>query len=267
MPGLPVGIYECYVKAVHEDDRVIDVVSRGGATFSRVSYLLPWISANGSGLDLVPKTGDKCVVLASPRPRKASSGRYVICIGFKLPVTPNAPGQELGERIQGLPAGSMGFRSVTEDGNEALLLLTRGGTAIIGANTGCRTLYSPVDSSVIHLFNNWEMTGPGGFVKWTRQAGESAVVYEAEYRTEVESEQSGPQRVHIKIDGAEGDPVAVTVHAGDTERPYLRVRVSSDGEAFIEGEQININGRAGVNIDGAEIKIKGRQVLSQGDPI
>ena len=276
MPGLPVEIYECQVRGVHEDDRVIDAVSRTGALFQGVSYLLPWISADGSGIDFVPKVGDQCLILASavpranprgaPFPGQVERGRYVICIGFKLPVTKGAAGLCLGGRLAGLPQGSMGFRAVSEDGNEALLLLTRGGTAIIGANEGCRTLYSPVDSSIIHIFNNWELNGPGGHIKWTRVSGQGHVQYEAEYRTEAIAEQSA-MRVNVNIGVDDANPVDVTVSTGPGARPYLRVRVSSSGEAFIEGEIINIVGRAGVNIDGAEVKIKNRQVLGQGDPI
>ena len=276
MPGLPVEIYECHVQAVHEDDLVIDVKSRGGAEFRGVSYLLPWITANGSGIDLVPKNGDQCVILASrpptsnqsgaPRAGGSDRGRYVVCIGFKLPVTPGAGGRELGGRIPGLPQGSMGFRVVSEDGNEALLLITRGGTVLLGANEGCRTLYSPVDSSIIHIFNNWELNGPGGFVRWTRVEGETAVKYEAEYRTEVEADQTA-MRIGVRVDGAGANPIDIIMHNGDESRPSLRVRIDVNGEAHVEGEIINITGRAAVNIDGAQVKIKNRQVLGQGDPI
>jgi hypothetical protein len=271
MPGLHVRLYECQVTGVHENDRVLDAQSRSGRSFRQTSYLLPWISANGSGIDLIPKTGDHCLILATPQPThnrlgKDLPGSFSVCIGFKVPMGLGG-GQEQGGRLQNLPQGSMGFRVVAESGNEALLLLTRGGTAIIGAGGTCRTLYSPIDKSIIHLFDNWELSGPGGFVKWTREKGKGDVRYHAQYRTKVEGAEF---TVDIAIDNGGGlqspDPVSLTVHR-DGGRPYLRVRVDVNGEAHIEGESINIFGRAGVNIDGAEVKIKNRQVLAQGDPI
>lgn len=271
MPGLRVRLYECQVTGVHENDRVLDAQSRIGRSFRQVSYLLPWISANGSGIDLIPKSGDHCIILATPQPvhnrlSKNLPGSFSVCIGFKLPVGMDG-GLEQGGRFQNLPQGSMGFRIMAEGGNEAILLLTRGGTAIIGAGGTCRTLYSPIDKSIIHLFENWELNGPGGFVKWTRQKGKNDVHYQARYQTKVRDAEF---TVDVVIDNAGGlqspDPVSVTVHR-DGGRPYLQVRVDADGEAHIEGESIHILGRAGVTIDGAQVKIKNRQVLAQGDPI
>lgn len=275
MPGLRTRIYECHVTGVHELDRVIDARSRSGRVFKQIGYLLPWISANGSGIDIVPKTGDQCLVLATPEaPRgrqgppaaREKSASFAVCIGFKVPVSVNSQGLELGERLSSLPQGSMGLRTLSEDGNEALLLLTRGGTALIAANSGCRTLYSPVDSSIIHLFNNWEMNGPGGHVKWMRREGSDVVKYEAQYRVGT-AEDTGV-RVDVRVGGeGEDDPVDIVVGTPDHQYPYLRVRVDANGEAHVEGESINITGRANVNIDAPQVMIKNRQVLDQGDPI
>jgi len=264
MPGLNVKIYECYVTGVHANDRILDANSKGGTVFRGASYLLPWISMNGSGIDCIPKTGDNCIIL-STTPSNDSQGRLSFCIGFKLPASEAYNGLELGQRIEGLPQGSMGFRAVAEDGNEALVLLTRGGTAVIGANGVCRTLYSPVDSSVITIFNNWELSGPGGFVKWMRDAGNEVVEYRSQYRVSTAEEEG--VRVDIRVGGADADPVNINIGMPNSDQPFLQVLVDKDGKAWLKGESINIVGRAGVTIDGAEVKIKNRQVLGQGDPI
>lgn len=279
MPGFESRLYECTVRGVHEDDRVIDVISRGGTPFKNLSYLLPWISAKGSGIDFVPKTDDTCLVLATPEPKRTrgapraggvNRGRYAICIGFKLPVTPGAGGLELGGRRPGLAQGSVCLRAVSESGDDAQLLLTRGGTALLSINDTCRTLYSPVDSSITHFFDSWHMVGPGGSVAWTRKDATNEVTYLAEYQERVGG--ATGMCLNVKIGGPDTELSPVTVDVfdvdrGSIERPYLRVRVTRDGEAFVEGESIHILGRAGVNIDGAQVKIKGRQVLGQGDPI
>jgi len=263
MPGLPTKLYECHVTGVRESERLIDVESlRTGQKFSNVSYLLPWISSVGSGFDCVPRVKDKCLVLATdPRPNQGFGGRVVVCIGFQVPLSDGTG--ELGERISGLPQGSMVMRSVAEDGSEALVMTTRGGTVLVKATETCRTLYSRLDSTILHVFDNWKMTGPGGHVRWERDRDK--VKYHAQYQVTARNE-AGDFRVNVDIDEGDSDPVSVTVGNGG-DRPFLQVRVDSNGQAHIEGESINIRGRAGVSIDGAEVKIKGRQVLGQGDPI
>lgn len=264
MPGLPVQVYECQVTGVREDDRVLDAISRNGTTFKRTSYLLPWISANGSGIDVVPKTGDQCLVLAT-QASPTDSGRMAFVIGFKVPTNPLYAGQELGERLAGYPQGSVILRARAEDGNEAHVVLNAGGSLLMGANETCRTLYSPVDSSVITLFDNWVLKGPGGYVRWRREPGSGAVSYEAEHRTLVDPEQSA-MRTHVRVGGEGEDPVEVTVHDGGPN-PFLRVRVDASGEAWIEGESLNLIGRASINIDAPNLTIKKRPVLGQKDPI
>jgi hypothetical protein len=254
---------------------MLSVTSRNGTRFEGVSYLLPWITANGSGIDIVPKVGDQCLVAAEPEAVRVQGGsmaidssrrwRFAVCLGFKLPGSPNAEGVFLGDRISGLPQGSIALRSVSEDGNEAMLLLTRGGTAMLTANETCRTVYSPVDSSISHIFDNWQMKGPGGHVKWTRAEDSEAVKYEAEYRSLV-SEDEG-HRVRVTIDEEADNPIEIRFDNIGYGRPLLHIYIDERGEAHVEGEQINIRGRAGVSIDGAEVRIKNRQVLGQGDPI
>jgi hypothetical protein len=274
MPGLNVKVYDCWVTGVREQDRLVDVKSRGGVTFEACSYLLPWISAVGVGIDVIPKYGDQCLVLATS-PAGGGSGRMAMVIGFKIPTSPEYAGKELGGRREGLPQGSIAIRAGLEGDENALLLLTPGGTVLLSANETCRTLYSPVDSSIVTLFNNWELRGPGGFVRWTRETGTDDVAYHALYATKValatnpEEAQSAPGElaVEVKIGGEGDDPLDVSVASAPESNPFLRVRVTADGEAFVEGESINIIGRAGVTIDGANVTIKGRQVLGQGDPI
>ena len=266
MPGARVRVHECFITAVYAKDRLIDVQGERGANFRRISYLLPWITASGSGLDIVPQTGDKCLVLAADG-ADDGRGRLVVCIGFQVPNQSQGAGQQLGGRLESLPEGSVALRCLSGVGDEAMVLLTRGGTVLVSANDGCRTLYSPVDSSIIHIFNNWEMNGPGGHVRWSRKEGEKAVAYHSEYRVHTD----GGLRVNVDINEAGSlqppSPISVTVHNGDVDNPFLRVRVTADGEAFIEGEVINIVGASGIVIDAPEVKIKNRQVLGQGDPI
>jgi hypothetical protein len=263
MPGLNVKVYECHVTGVLPNDRVCDVRSRGGTVFKQCSYLLPWISARGSGIDVIPKTGDQCLVLAT----KTGQGGMAMIIGFKIPTSPEYAGIELGGRYPDLPQGSVVLQAISDSGDRAHIILNAGGSLLLGCNDACRTLYSPIDSSLIHIFNNWEMSGPGGFVKWFREEASDAVSYQAQYRTLTDPEQSA-MRVNVRVGGEGEDPFEVIVGADEPGgNPFLRVRVTADGEAFIEGESINIIGRAGVTIDGANVTIKGRQVLGQGDPI
>lgn len=275
MPGLSTRIYECEVRGVNENSRTVNALSQNGTYFKNVTYMLPWISLRGSGIDCVPQSGDKCLILATGEQvhgrrgaAKASQvfkGRMAYVIGFVLPATPNAQGLYLGGRMPDLPQGSIVFRTISEDGNEAMLLLARGGTAVLQANGQCKTAYSPLDNSISHIFNHWEMKGPGGFVKWTRDDGESSVRYEAQYRVGA-SEEEG-QQVNVRIGGDTDTPVEISVSEPTYANPYLKVTVDSQGQARIEGEFIDIFGRAGVNIDGADVRIKNRQVLGQGDPI
>lgn len=273
MPGLNIRLYECVVTGVYAHDRIFDARSRRGTRFSGLSYLTPWLSADGSGIDFVPKSGDVCLVLAEaphddnrrglPRPGQSERGRLAICIGFKNLPTVGGGGFELGQRIE-MPDGSICLRCRSETGGDAKLLLTRGGTAILGINDICQSVYSPIDDSITHIFNTLRLKGPGGFVSWSRAQGSEDVVYEAEYRTKTLADKGHAVRVKI---GDPQAPVSVTVTTAGYPHPNLKISVTADGEALVEAESLKIVGRAGVEIDGAQVKIKGRQVLGQGDPI
>lgn len=274
MPGLNVKVYECWVTGVRERDRVVDVKSRSGAVFESCSYLLPFISAAGVGIDVIPKTGDKCIVLASP-PAMTNKGRMAWVIGFEITVNPGYQGLHLGGRDPKAAQGSITLRAGLDGDETGYLHLSPGGTVLVSANGQCRTVYSSIDSSIISLFDNWQLRGPGGYVEWFRDPGSEAVSYHARYATNVDlantedgGQAAGELLVDVRVGGEGEDPLDIQVSpAPNSDNPQLRVRVTSDGEAYIEGESINIIGRAAVNIDAANLTIKGRQVLGQGDPI
>lgn len=269
MPGLTTRVYECSVTGVSEVNRLLSAKSRNGTVFQDVSYVLPWISANGSGYDCVPQTKDKCLILATPE--RGERGRMAFVIGFQVPPSRQYEGLELGDRRR-LPPGSMAMRAVAEDGNVAEVVCSSGGTVLVSSNETCRTLYSPVDNSVSTLFDNFELLGPGGHVRWRRD--ERSVSYRAEYRTNttMHDERVAESRpddliVNVNIGGPQDDPLDVTVTSAVGGRPALRVRVDTNGEAWIEGESLNLIGRAAVNIDAPTLTIRGRAVLAQEDPI
>jgi len=261
-----VRAYDCFVTAVRPGDRVIDVRSiSGGARFSNVSYLMPYITALGSGVDCVPQEGDRCLVLASEAP-SAHAGRFVICIGFQLP-TGSGGGLYLGGRDPDLPPGSVAIRAVDELGHEAKVICYRGGTLLIGSGQTATTLYSPIDSSIIHLFNTWEMIGPGGRVTWAREGGKDNVTYAAEYRVKADEEADG-FRVNIEIGVDDATPVRVAVtRKKEDDLPALVVTVDGDGVAKIAANQLVVTAYANIDINAPEVTIKGRTVLDQKDPI
>jgi hypothetical protein len=274
MPGLNVKVYDCWVTGVRERDRLVDVKSRSGVVFEACSYLLPWISSVGTGIDVIPKTGDKCLVLATD-PQSGTRGRMAFVIGFEVPTSFEYEGVQLGGRNAGLPQGSIALRTGLDGDDSGYLLMTPGGTILVSANETCQTLYSPVDSSVLTIFDNWQLRGPGGSVEWFRDPGSDAVSYRAKYATNValaqtedDGQSPGELLVDVRIGGEGDDPLDIQVTpVPGADTPQFRLRVSPEGEAFIEGESINIIGRAAVTIDAANLTIKGRQVLGQGDPI
>lgn len=268
MPGLLTKVYECSVTGVSEADRLLSAKSRT-TVFQDISYVLPYISANGSGYDCVPQTGDKCLVLATEA--RGSRGRMAFVIGFQVPPSRQYEGLELGGRRR-LPPGSMAIRAVTEDGNVAEVVCSSGGTVLVSSNETCRTLYSPVDNSVSTLFENFMLTGPGGHVRWRRDG--QSVTYDAEYRTNttLADERTAEQRdndmiVRVRIGGAQNDPLDIDVTKEFGGRSLFRFRVDTNGEAWIEGESLNIIGRVSVNIDAPNLIVRGRPVLAQEDPI
>lgn len=266
MPGLAVRVYECFVTGVRPLDRVIDAKSRGGVDFRNVSYLLPYINLLGGGIDCVPQSGDRCLILSSDvDPNNVHRSRFTFCIGFALPVTPTAGGLELGGRITDLPPGSTAISAVGEDGSDARVICYQGGTVFLGSGLSASTLYSPIDKSITHVFDNWQMFGPGGQVTWSRESGESAVRYEAEYRVDAEDEEA--TKVNVKIGSDESLPLEISVSQGALDPPPLRISVNSNGEAFIEAQSLSIFGDKTVDIDGGQVVIKGKQVLSESDPL
>ena len=274
MPGLNVKVYECSVTGVRVNDRLVDVLSAGGVTFKKCSYLLPWITGAGAGIDVIPKTGDRCMVLATSDEGKGDGGRVPVVIGFRVPSALGSGGKELAGRRENLPQGSICLRAGLESGEEGCVLLTPGGSVLVSANEICRTLYSPVDCSVVTLFNSWELIGPGGFVKWIRESGSEAISYHASYSNNTalangtaEDSQPGDMTVDVKIGGEQEDLIDIQMTPNLESNPYFRLRVSTDGEVFIEGESITIDGRAALTLKSPNLTIKNRQVLGQTDPI
>lgn len=277
MPGMKLRLYECQVTGVQSDHRTISAISRNGTRFEAVTYLLPWISANGAGIDIVPKVGDQCLIAAEPEKVRVEGGslsvntsaswRYSICLGFKMPGTPRAGGLFLGDRVSGLPQGSVALRTVSENGDEAMLLLTRGGTALIRVNETCQTIYSPVDSSITNIFDNWELKGPGGHVKWRREEDSEVVKYEAEYKTRVSGDTGF--KVNVTIDEGASDPVSFEVNNSNlSPDPLIKIYVDATGQVHIEAQSLYIETQANLNIRSrGTFLINNRLVLGQGDPI
>lgn len=265
MPGVPVRLYECSVLGVSEKDRVLTARSRNGVDFKNISYMLPYVNLLGGGIDFVPKSGDRCLVLASEMDqRRPTRARTAVCVGFEMPPTPQAAGFRLGGRDQTLTPGSVGIHARGEDGSDAYVLCMAGGSVVLGSGGACSTLYSPIDNAVMHVFDAWHMLGSGGHVRWTRDG--SAVAYEAEYRTEVD-EASEAMKVNVRIGGDGSEPVELTVGLGQLDPPPLRIAVGTNGEVTISGQVINIRGDKSVDIDGGQVTIKGKQVLSEKDPL
>lgn len=264
MPGVPVRLYECTVLGVSAKDRVMTARSRNGADFRNISYMLPYMNLLGGGIDFVPKSGDKCLVLSTPMEAGPLKSRLAVCIGFEMPVNPQSGGLQLGGRDTDLTPGSVGIHAKGEDGSDAYVLCLAGGTLVMGSGNACSTLYSPIDNSVMHVFDNWHMLGSGGHVRWTRDG--SSVSYQSEYRTEVD-EESQATKVNVRIGGDGDDPLEIVVGQGALDPPPLRIAVGADGEVTIEGQVINIRGDKSVDIDGGQVTIKGKQVLGEKDPI
>lgn len=264
MTAVSVKLYECTVDRVQPQSRVLDCTSRKGRQFREITYLLPYISAQGSGIDAVPRERDSCLVLAEDSPSD-----YAFCIGFQVPLTLNQQYPEalrLGDRQVDLGRGAMAIRAVGDDGSEAKLICYQGGSVLVGSGKQALTLYTPIDNGIINLFNNWELIGPGGFVKWTREEGSSEVKYEAEYRTGVD-EDGDSFRVNIGI-GVGDDPVSMSVSRGPSDqRPPLTVRVTQDGLVRFEGTCMEFEALGRIEMKAPNIVLNGRRVLARDDHI
>ena len=92
--------------------------------------------------------------------------------------------------------------------------------------------------------------------------------YEALYRTHTDPEEEA-MRVKITIGGDNDDALNVTAgFADEEENPKFQMRIDAEGEVYIEGESIIINGRAGLDLTSkGQVTINGRQVLAQKDPV
>jgi hypothetical protein len=258
-------VYECEVLSVSASERRIDARSYiTGTKFPGISYALPYMNALGGGVDFVPRSGDRCLVLAVDSQSGLSGGRFATAIGFE-----NGFVQGLGGRRSDLTEGSVCLRSVDESGNDAHVIAYSGGTVVIGSGQSVRTVYSPINATIAQLFDNYEARSSGGHVLWNREPGTDNVTLDAEYRTKSSPQDPGLRlRVQLGLDSENPLVIeAVNEDSADQERPPFRLRVSADGQMWMEGESINIIGRAGVTIDAPTLNIKGKPVLGEKDPI
>jgi hypothetical protein len=262
MTAVSVKLYECTVKRVQPESRVMDCVSRAGRKFQDLTYLLPYINALGSGIDAVPQEKDSCIVLAEDAPSD-----FAFCIGFRVPFTFNEQypdSLELGDRQVDLDRSSIAVRAVGEDGTEAKMICYRGGSVLIGSGKQAITLYTPIDNSIIHLFNNWEMIGPGGFVKWKREEGSDSVTYESEYRTK--TGEDAPFKVNVGI-GGDGDPFRLEVSRGGDAIPPLSIHVKEDGLVEVQGVCMEFEAQGRIEFKAPNIVLNGRRILARDDHI
>lgn len=272
MPGRRVRIYECAITGVSPVDRTIDAHSRNGTTFKQVSYLMPYANLMGSGLDVVPRSGDKCLILATDvndQPSMAYRGRLAYCIGFEVPVRQGAAGLRLGGRDPDFTEGTVALRAVGEDGTDARVVCHAGGTVVIGSGKAARTVYSPINNTIASLFDNLELHSSGGTVKWLREPGTDDVSFEAELRTKAVGDTSAV-RLRVKV-GVEEDPVVIESSpdpgAEASSAPFFRIAVTEGGEVNITGNVLNFSAAAAIDIDAPTVTIKGKPVLGEKDPI
>jgi len=262
MTAVSVKLYECTVQRVQPESRVIDVVSRRGRQFREISYLLPYINSLGGGVDCVPQEKDQCIVLAEDEPSD-----FAFCIGFRVPLSfrkESPDSLELADRIIDLGRGSTAVRAVGEDGTEARLICYRGGSVLISSGKLATTLYTPIGDAIIHLFQSWELIGPGGFVRWTRKPGSEEVTYDAEYRTAVDENSF---KVTVGI-GGDGDPLRLDVVRGDKDAPQaLSLHVTSDGIVKVSGMIIEFKAQGRLEFSAPNIYINKRRVTAKPDPI
>ncbi len=248
----PVMVYECYVESVVPTRRTLNARSRQGKRFVGVSYLLPYMSSIGSGIDVIPEVGAECVVLTGAH-------KLEFVLGFKLGLSAKVVDTEE------LPDGSLALRAKGEDGSYGYLICAKGGTLFLGSGDSARTVYNPIDKSILHKFNNWEMKGPGGFVTWRRDKASDRVTYEAQYRTRMGKENDG---FRTTIQMSDENPLSIVVDKPNTQDyPALVLTVDKDGNLVIGGNTIRFEAIGSIEIEAPSVIINQRPVLGQRDPI
>jgi len=217
-------IFECSVKSVDSDSRVLNCTSLGGRDFYQVSWLLPWLSNNGGGFDAIPKQGDRCIV--------ASDGQRTYVLGFAQNLISTSPTRE------SLEEGGIGFKIQNEDGSYAKLLLNNGGAVVLQANGVLNSFWNPIDSSVIHHFFNMEQITPGGFIKWRYNDQTGSVTYEAQYKNSATASEA--LEVKIRFDETPKDQVHITLKKLQNEKSKrLQIRMDQSG-AFMISSDVSI---------------------------
>lgn len=230
----------------------LNAQTRSGRNFKRVSYLLPYMNISGTGMHFVPEEGAEVLIVTNDE-------GIQVCVGFRMPFSVNQNERE------DVPQGSFNVAVIGEDGSVGRIKLLKGGTLLVQAKKSCRTLYSPADSSIIHLFSSWEMEGPAGFVRWKREIGKSRATYEAEYRTKTNKDDPG-FRLRIRMN--EDQPLSVCVDRGDSDQaPPIDLRVMGDGLVDVRLGSLKLRVLGELDVVASDFKINKRAVLPQGDAI
>ena len=157
------------------------------------------------------------------------------------------------------------IRVSSENGTPARVCLIPGGTVLIQSKKSCRTLYSPADRSIIHVFSTWEMHGAAGHVKWRREVGKEEATYEAEYRTKTNPDEPG---FRVRINMSDDQPLSLVVDRGDADgSPPLDFKVNKDGQVKAVLNSLDLRVLGELKVNGSDFKVNGRAILPQGDPL
>jgi hypothetical protein len=253
MPGTAARVYECYVRKCDAKAFTVDVQSRQGRNFPRVSYLLPYIRLSGTGINFVPELGAECLVIEG-------DGGLCVVVGFRMPFS-----VDQNERDD-LPAGTIDIRVSDEKGTPARVCLIPGGTLLIQSKKSCRTLYSPADRSIVHVFSTWEMHGAAGHVLWRREVGEESASYEAEYRTKTNPDEPG---FRMRITMSNEKPLSLILDRGESGDliPPIDLQVGKNGQVDAKFGSLNVEVQGSLRVNGSDFKLNERALLPQGDPI
>ena len=237
-------LFECSVKSVDTDKRILSCTSINGRDFQQISWLLPWLSSKGGGIDIVPTRGDRCLV--------ASDGQRTYVLGF----CQNTISTE--EHRESIDEGSIGFKIQNEDGSYAKILLNNGGAIIIQANGMLSSFWNPIDNSVIHHFFSMETICPGGYIKWRYNDQTGAVTYEAQYKNSaIDTEAT---EIKISFDQTENNEFDIILkQLRNNKSRRLHIRADKSGSFMIEADvSIVIRSKGILILDAPIIRVNNR---------